>query len=260
MTNIPDTLFKYRDWELPFHRRILTHNELFLSSADLFNDPFDAALPFRYEKKLLTKDNIIKKLVEVAKIDYPKVPDIELEKIALQRYNSVDLHSDAYWKGAEERIRQHIKKTFGICSLTSKNDNLLMWSHYGNSHSGFCIGLDKFEIFHAVLGMFKKINYADKFPIIPMFGSGDLDMIELIMTKSLHWQYEDEYRITKVGSVNQIFKFSDSAIKEIVLGCKITPNNRNDIILMARSKTSKIKIYDSVIDDSDFKVNLVEVS
>jgi hypothetical protein len=259
MTNIPNTLYKYRNWKQPFHNRILTHNEIFLSSANHFNDPFDSSLPFRYEKKLLTKDNIINKLIEVAKFSFPSLTDDELFRMAIDRYNSVDFHSEAYWIDAEENIRIHIKNNFGICSLTSQNDNLLMWSHYANSHTGFCIGLDSEKIFLSVLGILKKMHYSDVFPIIPMFGSGPLDMIELLMTKSTHWQYEEEFRLIRTDSTNKTFNFDNTAIKEIILGCKIDSKDKEEIVSIAKSKNVGIKTYDSLIDQNEFKLNLVEI-
>ncbi len=32
-----------------------------------------------------------------------------------------------------------INDTIGILCFTEKNDNLLMWSHYANSHKGFVL-------------------------------------------------------------------------------------------------------------------------
>ncbi|EPJ44297.1 MAG: hypothetical protein OFPII_35920 [Osedax symbiont Rs1] len=31
---------------------------------------------------------------------------------------------------------------YGILSMTERIDNLLMWSHYADSHTGFVIGFD----------------------------------------------------------------------------------------------------------------------
>ena len=67
LENIPQPLYKYRVWEEPckekqFSRRLLTDNEVYLASADQFNDPFDGTLPFKYPKKELTPENIFLKL------------------------------------------------------------------------------------------------------------------------------------------------------------------------------------------------------
>jgi len=47
------TLYKYRAWndDMNYQKRIITNNEIYLSSADQFNDPFDASLPFSIDQK-----------------------------------------------------------------------------------------------------------------------------------------------------------------------------------------------------------------
>ena len=40
----PEKIFKYRDWTNSFHQKILTENEVFMSSPKLFNDPFDCRI------------------------------------------------------------------------------------------------------------------------------------------------------------------------------------------------------------------------
>jgi hypothetical protein len=72
MSQRPEILYKYRTWynecdKFQYQKRILTDNELYLSSADQFNDPFDSALPFRYKESDLTRDNLFKKLFESGK-------------------------------------------------------------------------------------------------------------------------------------------------------------------------------------------------
>jgi len=53
---LPEILFKYRSWSEPydsgrFQRKLLTHNQIYLSSANQFNDPFDFSLPINFDIK-----------------------------------------------------------------------------------------------------------------------------------------------------------------------------------------------------------------
>ena len=41
----PQIIYKYRDWQIGYHRNILTHNQIFLASPKDFNDPFDCRIP-----------------------------------------------------------------------------------------------------------------------------------------------------------------------------------------------------------------------
>lgn len=62
----PSVLYKYRNWEDDYHRRILTHNELYFASPDQFNDPFDSKIHVREfspskivdESQIFTNHNI----------------------------------------------------------------------------------------------------------------------------------------------------------------------------------------------------------
>ncbi|MBT2620300.1 DUF2971 domain-containing protein [Chryseobacterium sp. ISL-6] len=55
-------------------------------------------------------------------------------------------------KNHYEKYVENVNRNFGIYSLTTKNSNLLMWSHYGNSHKGFCIGFNTEKLFKLVMG------------------------------------------------------------------------------------------------------------
>ncbi|MBN8678106.1 MAG: DUF2971 domain-containing protein [Chitinophagales bacterium] len=257
--NIPNILYKYRVWEDPYQKRILTHNELYFASADQFNDPFDASLPMRYDKAELTKENIIKKLVLLGRNKWTDISEDELLKRAEHRYKTGGFDTDEYWRNFHAKFKEDTNKMFGICSLTSKNDNLLMWSHYANSHKGFCIGFDKFELYETTQGMVGNISYSNTFPTMPMFDPGFGGMAMLIMTKSTHWEYEDEYRITKIFAARKIFTIKDTAIKEIVFGCRMSKQSKAEMLDIIKTKKSDIKVFDTVVDDTTFKLNLVSL-
>ena len=259
LPGVPDILYKYRVWEDPNHKRILTNNELYFPSADLFNDPFDSSLPFRYNENEMTDENIIKKLVLLGRSKWPEISDEELLRRANEQIKEVDFRSDKFWKDGSAPINKRLHETFGICSLTPKSDNLLMWSHYANSHKGFCIGFNKDELYSSVNGMLAKVNYSENMPRIPMFSVGNETLPILLSTKSSHWEYEEEYRIVKVFAANKVFKLNDAAFKEIIFGCRMNPESKQEIIKIAKSKSSKIRLYDSVIDDQKFKLNIVEI-
>jgi hypothetical protein len=256
---IPNTLYKYRIWEDEYNKRLITHNELYLSSANQFNDPFDATLPFRYVDKDISEENVIQKLLQVGRDVNPQLSERQLIEIAKERYQSGEFNSDEYWRKFHPEFRKQVNERYGIYCLTTKNDNLLMWSHYANSHRGFCVGFDKFKLFETAQGMIGKITYSTDFPKVPMFEEGIGGLTQLIMTKSEHWEYEDEYRITKSSASRKTLILDNSAFKEIILGCNIDPKSREEIISVVKAKSTSIKIYDSKIDDKEFKLNLVEI-
>ncbi|MES2557205.1 MAG: DUF2971 domain-containing protein [Bacteroidota bacterium] len=259
MTEIPQILYKYRDWKDDYHKRLLTENELFLASASQFNDPFDVSLPYRYRKEDLTPANLFQKLYETAKEMYPDYIDEQIHEICYERQQSGVFENGQYWKENHEEFREKMHSIFGVLSLTTENDNLLMWSHYSDSHKGFCIGLDSSEIYKAIGGMFGKVIHSDRFPEIPLFGDPTNTMIEILTTKSTHWEYEEEYRLTKAYSAKTSHILPNEAFKEIILGVNISEQFADEIIQLVKTKFPNMKIYQSQMNLEEFKLDLIPI-
>ena len=138
-------------------------------------------------------------------------------------------------KNASERNSVRV-----FCS-TKQNDNILMWSHYGANHTGYCIEYSTKSIIscmNAVLPNVKLITvgnvlYNDKRKI---FESGKFNVNKLIRAsfkKSKKWKYENEFRFVIINSNGfEDLGFSDEGIplehaeiKNIYLGAEIKPND-----------------------------------
>ncbi len=56
--------------------------------------------------------------------------------------------------------------SFGVLCLSERPDDILLWSHYGNSHSGLCLEFDAAG--HPdVFPRLRPVTYQEKYPIIP---------------------------------------------------------------------------------------------
>jgi hypothetical protein len=254
--NIPDILYKYRDWNDKYHKRLLTHNEIYFSAPSQFNDPFDAALPFRYIDEELTNENIYKKLYELGKYRNPGMLEEELNSRIVKRMNSGEFDDGTYWKKFHSRFIEMVNEAWGICSLTKKNDNILMWSHYSNSHKGFCVGLDKFKLFEHS-GVVSPVIYSNDFPKISLLENEITSIHRLITTKSLHWEYEQEFRLRRIASLGRTVVLPDEAFKELILGFKMDDRTKEEIKNIAKTKFPNMKLFQSLVDDTQFKLNIV---
>ena len=72
-----------------------------------------------------------------------------------------------------------------------------MWSHYANSHSGYCVGLDRDILFDICEAQLSMVTYDNIFPEVGMFEEGPIALIKLTTTKSENWKYEEEIRMVK---------------------------------------------------------------
>ncbi len=259
MDGIPEILYKYRDWNESYHQRLLTENELFLASAGQFNDPFDVSLPYRYREEDMTPENIFQKLYLMAKEKYPEYSEEMLHQMCYERQQSGAFENGQYWRENREGFKERMHAIFGIVSLTTKNDNLLMWSHYANSHKGFCIGLDSELVFHAVGGTITPVFYDETFPEIPLFGNPVADMVQILATKSTHWEYEDEYRLMKTYAAKTAIVLPDEAFKEIILGLNMSEEYAVEITQLVKVKFPNMKIYQSQMNEDEFKLDIIPI-
>lgn len=146
----------------------------------------------------------------------------------------------------------------GICSLSTKKDNKVMWSLYGDEYAGYCA---EYEIpnlddvrYCLYPVMYKKKddnNIQHKLitfvlaNIIRFVSNGALNnsvgtMFELFCTKDRDWQYQDEWRI--IGDAGYHFKFLK--LKAVYLGFKVS-----------KYKTAKIKRYSKINNYTVYKMN-----
>ena len=161
---------------------------------------------------------------------------------------------------------------FRILSLTIKKDDILMWSHYANFHSGVVLGFDNlkdiFDNLKPVKYVYEResknfiVNNFIKKAIRVKNNKENEDkeinnfvdkIIEFLYIKKEEWKYEDEYRaiffnddkrIKKLRGI-EIINFNKELVSEIIFGLNMTKEN-------------KIKIC-NFIKDYEYKINILEV-
>jgi len=104
----------------------------------------------------------------------PILPNSEIHRICKERIDS----------GFYKDYLKSINEEFGIFSLSKSKNNLLMWSHYADSHKGYCIGFDH-EMLLNISGSLGSVIYSNLFPKLSLFPKSDaLDFLKLLRTKS----------------------------------------------------------------------------
>ena len=131
-----------------------------------------------------------------------------------------------------------------------------MWSHYADSHKGFCIGFDTEKIVKQAFGQFMKVKYSDEIPYISIFDDDKGLMNKLIYIKSKAWDYEDEYRITKILKPDSKVYFSPETISLIYLGIKMPLDSKMEIINLVkhRKELSHVRIFEMTLGSEKFEL------
>lgn len=177
-------------------------------------------------------------------------------------------------------IRDRLKKfnfessnNFGILSLSETNNNLLMWSHYCDSHRGFAVGFDsqhaffrsrKFRAFSALA----PVKYSADRPIMPRIDEASMETAEIMFfTKSEDWAYEQEVRkIANVeaadetkhmdGSNMYFFRFPPDSVREIIFGYRVSEELKDRCLEVIREEYSEAEIFTAVISDEKFDLDI----
>lgn len=181
-------------------------------------------------------------------------------------------------------IRKSLDGIVGILCLTEKPDNLLMWAHYSNGHRGFVIEFDETHSYfdrrtkpNEIRKHLKKVSYSKQRPEIlaydsRMSESENLDtwINKFFWNKGDSWEYEQEWRmidalndcqkkIRKGDEDIYLFSLPIDCIKGIILGCNMLEEDKYGFINLLQSdkKYSHINIKQAVIDEKDFRINII---
>ena len=120
----------------------------------------------------------------------------------------------------------------GVTCFTEDCTNLLMWSHYAENHTGFCLEFDASNEFFSNV---RKVDYIQSPTVVSarsLLCSTNLqrwDTIEsIVCTKAECWSYQKEWRLlSRQAKVAKAY--AASALKAVYLGTKVSDVNKGKI-------------------------------
>ncbi|PSU85247.1 DUF2971 domain-containing protein [Photobacterium kishitanii] len=234
-------LYKYRCFEMN-HLKALVNNQIWFSRGKFFNDPFDCTtdVPITFVDSAGIKRFIEHKTKARKFVDYGLLTESDLTQIQNKYLNDLEkLVKEGRYKDHDlgwlvDAVFTQLERSFVHC-LSSTPKNNLMWSHYANSHTGFCIRykkdilLDNQEIYK-----YGNVNYDGK-PLSLIEQLIEPEKInagtEVIFKKSKEWIYEQEFRLVHKDMAEKqtdnfrILEHSDNAIDCIIFGMKADKDN-----------------------------------
>jgi hypothetical protein len=247
-TKYPLKVYKYRNWLDDNHKNVLMKNELFFTSPKDFNDPFDYKIPHDYS--LLDTEEKIQECLLKTKFEsksYYTPSDLEIfmiqfeERLRTQRDNVQEQYNPLYFDAVD--------KHYGVLSLSERWNSILMWSHYADYHRGYCVGFWEEKLRSNLVLTGGRISYPPDncFPRLSPIGDPLTNLIQESHVKSKDWEYEEEYRMSKVFFPevptvrDRIHQFPDKAISEIIVGLNAPEKTQKELTEIAKIKN--IPIY-----------------
>jgi hypothetical protein len=108
-----------------------------------------------------------------------------------------------------------------IYCLTPIPNSTLMWSHYAANHTGICL---EFGVENTLFRKARPVRYCTTYPEWTVHQMED-KVLELVLTKSMDWSYEREFRL--IGSHldgplklhGDFFLLPAGALTSVIIGC-----------------------------------------
>lgn len=158
-------------------------------------------------------------------------------------------------KKAIDTFTQRVKD-IGVCCFSRINDSILMWAHYGNSHRGFCLEFSADNENSAGIHPLD-VCYTEKLIKLNFHNDADDAIANMIFTKSLDWQYEEELRCIGDGLISQDERkkyYNASKLKAIYLGVKCEESTIEKVRDIINRKYPFAKIHQAVKKPDSFSI------
>ena len=209
----PARLYKYEAFSAQALENLKAHR-IYFGSPLGFNDPYDCAtnpivLTPSIEEAELIRAHYLKKenASEAIKREFEHVPTRELQEM-LQRAGAEAMTSS---------VARFLKER-GVSCFSERNDDLLMWGHYGGKYKGFSL---EFSTEHAPFNRAEKVEYADKVPranVTPFLTGAGMDAVkDFFSVKSASWAYEKEWRVFH-QVVGTLYHYEPQALTGVYFG------------------------------------------
>lgn len=279
--NIPKKLFKYREFDIKDNSiKNLVSNTVWMNSPENFNDPYDCALTINLNKEQCSTSSIIALYEhlgitkEVQDREFPrflesKNPIISAIKfLATEKALNEQIASEliSSLENRDEQLIRHFsdntKMLTKVCSFSESEESTLMWAHYANYHTGFCIEYDftplgpnslttrfLYPVFYSDL----LHDHSDLMLGIDINKANPLSIVMPALTKAKDWSYEREWRLV---FSNNFMKTPQTCsvpkASRVYAGVKISPENLDKLAMVCTAL--KIPLVRMKMSNTSFSI------
>lgn len=162
------------------------------------------------------------------------------------------------------KVWPDIRKDSGVVCLSARNDNLLMWSHYGGRGKGFCLAFEVHDMDENTLAFgnhevmpveYKKNNSLAT--DIEMWETSKNKWNRLFLHKSEEWEYEQEWRLVKAGEGEE--KYWAEWLKAIYFGTSATDGMKEIIRSIVEETYPDAELWEGRLSKTAYKVEFDQI-
>ena len=232
----PRRLYRYRSIAREKREQVkgeIVERDAFFSSLATFNDPFEARVRINLQ---WASPQQWQDLGASIPPDPAALPQWEID--------------------IEKTARDHAAEQ-GLFCLSEKNDDVLMWSHYADSHAGLCL---EFAHTPEFMGGAAKLRYLKEYPTINWLEGDPIQHALLILrSKAQHWEYEQEWRVFRNAGPG-MFTYPAGCLTGVILGCEISTDDQREVAAWIEEAEDKIVLYEASRSRSEYAVDIAPIS
>ena len=243
---VPQIVYKYRAWNISYHKKILNEGTLYFAAPNEFEDEKDCNVPeeFPSEKELYEF------FLDDSKNKHPYQNRAFHRKEARTQTKKSPLMNPNQKRKMIEEFHSEFNDRFGVLSLTLDCKNDKMWEKYADNHSGVCYGFDTKLLYECIKGIYGEIIYVDTLPSINFLKDNfKTKASKNIFYKERKWEFEKEYRIAHMwentaSATERNVQFSPNCLVEIRLGKFMPQEAQYEIKQIASQKYPNANIIE----------------
>lgn len=252
-----DRLFRYLSLQIPerdcWARDVFIKHEFYFPSPTNFNDPFDCKVPHldslpEKQRKHFVEEFVRRRLGSISRHERRTAT-----KNLSDKQTFIDLTST-------------IQKNMDGCSLlcsSEQNDDILMWSHYADSHRGICLEFEA-TTNTPLFGEAQPVEYVETYTDFPLLSDGLEQVSRTMLTKSSHWKYERAWRILRRVRFNEVLPerlryvgFSSKYLRGVIFGCQCSADTESKVTSWIKEEGCEVTCYRARRKSKEFGLEIV---
>jgi hypothetical protein len=243
MSRIPKFVYKYQPIDI-YSLRNLKNAQIYFNAPKNFNDPFEITL-----NKSLSETQY-KIICDHYKAEYGKIRNFSYQEV-----------NEALEKALKEQQKQLL--TYRGCWCASIGDeknlpiNILMWSHYADSHKGMCLAFKRNSLEQTFGKEMKVVSYHDipisLCPLCLISACNCSSIMTPLYNKSNIWDYEKEIRIFH-KEPNKLYGYQVDALEAIYFGSEVYKADLENVCLIVQGQNKNIKFFQIFLKPNSYEV------
>jgi hypothetical protein len=246
-----ETLYKLRNWNEKYHPEFLKEGQIYFARPNELNDPFDIHRPVQFDISVINEQWFFEELTKIALHNGSH----SLSDANTRASNQLDIiRKDPrgyFLRNYEEMINSKwFNDQLGILSFSTSPMDDQLWGYYGGGLKGYAVGFDPIELTRQLNLPGFLVEYTDTIATTGLIGGTLKQQADLYNQKNTKWSFESELRYSTVieSEEERIKYYTPMAVREIILGPRISAENEKEILEVVKEKYSHAQIFKLQVD------------